>query len=238
MKRLIKLQVRNIFHNKLFYVCLAINLLMSPIITFIMELTSKSAPTTLVLPGIMDFLSSEVSVVSMIFITLFCTFDFTEGTAKNIVGRGYSVVKLLISKYIASLIGLLCMYGITILVFFVLFIKNGMGYEASVPIIFIYSIFNIIAYTVFYGTIAFVLEKNSAAIIGNMFIPTITSIVLGLVDSNLHINISKYWLDNVGLKFIAKPVLNNIYMPIVVYIIYTVVVFIIGMKIVKEKEIK
>lgn len=238
MKRLIKLQVRNIFHNKLFYVCLAINLLMSPIITFIMELTSKSIPVTKVLPGIVDFLSSEVSVVSMIFITLFCTFDFTEGTAKNIVGRGYSVVKLLISKYIASLIGLLCMYGITILVFFVLFIKNGMGYEASVPLIFIYSIFNIIAYTVFYGTIAFVLEKNSAAIIGNMFISNIISIVLGIVDTNLHINISKYWLDNVGLKFIAKPVLNNIYMPIVVYIIYTVVIFVIGVRIVKVKEIK
>ncbi len=238
MKRLIKLQVRNIFHNKLFYVCLAINLLTSPILTFIMELTSKSAPTTMVLPGIMDFLSSEVSVVSMIFITLFCTFDFTEGTAKNIIGRGYSVVKLLISKYIASLIGLLCMYGVTAILFFVFFIKNGLGYEASMPIIFIYSIFNIIAYTVFYGTIAFVLEKNSAAIVGNMFIPTITSIVLGLVDSNLHINISKYWLDNVGLKFIAKPVLNNIYMPIVMYIIYTVVIFVIGVRIVKVKEIK
>ncbi|MEE3343702.1 MAG: hypothetical protein VZS44_06410 [Bacilli bacterium] len=238
MKRLIKLQVRNIFHNKLFYVCLAISLLMSPIILFIMELTSKSIPVTKVLPGVVDFLSNEVSVVSMIFITLFCTFDFTEGTAKNIVGRGYSVVKLLISKYIASLIGLLCMYGITILVFFVLFIKNGMGYEASVPLIFIYSIFNIIAYTVFYGTIAFVLEKNSAAIIGNMFISNIISIVLGIVDTNLHINISKYWLDNVGLKFIAKPVLNNIYMPIVVYIIYTVVVFVIGVRIVKVKEIK
>lgn len=238
MKRLIKLQVRNIFHNKLFYVCLAINLLMSPIAIFIMSLTSKLAPTTQVLSGIVDFLSSEVGIVSMIFITLFCTFDFTEGTAKNIVGRGYSVVKLLVSKYIASLIGLLCMYGIIILVFFVLFIKNGMGYEASMPLIFIYSIFSIIAYTVFYGTIAFILEKNSAAIIGNMFISNIISIVLGIVDTNLHINTSKYWIDNVGVKFLDKPVLNNIYMPIVMYIIYTVVVFIIGMKIVKEKEIK
>mgnify|MGYP007056154607 CR=1 FL=1 len=238
MKRLIRLQLRNMFHNKLFYVCLVINLLMSPIATFIMSLTSKLAPTTQVLPGIVDFLFSEVGIVSMIFITLFCTFDFTEGTTKNIIGRGYSVVKLLLSKYIASLIGLLCMYGVASILFFVFFIKNGIGYEASMPLIFVYSIFNIIAYTVFYGTIAFVLEKNSSAIIGNMFIPTIMGIVLGIFDTKLNIKISKYWIDNVGLKFLAKPILNNIYMPIIMYIIYTVVIFVIGIRIVKVKEIK
>ena len=51
--------------------------------------------------------NSEVSIIGMLFITIFCTFDFSEGTTKNIIGRGYSRIKLLISKYIGSFIGII-----------------------------------------------------------------------------------------------------------------------------------
>ena len=35
MGKLIKLQLRNVFHNKLFYVCTGIMILLSPVVTFL-----------------------------------------------------------------------------------------------------------------------------------------------------------------------------------------------------------
>ena len=238
MNRLIKLQLRNIFYNKLFYVCLILNLFMSPIVKFIMSLTTKTSSAVKVLPEFQSFISSEIGLISMLFITLFCTFDFTEGTVKNIIGRGYNVSKLLISKYIASFIGLLCTYGISFIVIFVLYIKNGLGYEASMPLVLTFSIFKILSYIVLYATIAFILEKTSSAIIANLFFPSIVSLALDLADSKLHANISKIWIDNIGTKFLEKPILSNMSMPIIMYIIYIVLVAIIGIQIVKVKEIK
>ena len=64
-----------------------------------------------------------------------------------------------------------------------------------------YSLFNIVAFTVLYGTIAFILEKNSTVIIVNLFIPSIITLVSGIVDTHLKLDIGKYWIDVVGSGF-------------------------------------
>ena len=238
MKKLIKLHLRNIYHNKLFYVCLGISIFMSTIMTVIFSMITKSTNQTTVFSEFKSFLSSEVGLISMLFITLFCTFDFTEGTTKNIIARGYSKTKLLLSKYIASLIGLFSMYAIMFLVIFIFFIKNGLGFESNIPLILIFTLFKVTAYTVLYGTISFVLEKNSSAIIANLFLPNIINLILSIADSNLDIKISKYWIENIGSKFINTPTLSNISSPLIIYTIYIVFFVFIGYRIVKEKEIK
>lgn len=238
MKRLIKLQVRTIFHNKLFYVCLALQLLTSPIITYIGSIATKIQLETKVFPQIMSFMTNELGIISTIFVALFCSYDFNEGIAKNIVARGYSKTKLLLSKYIASLIGLLTMYGITVLVIVALFFKNGMGYEPQMLLQLIHSAFSIIAYTVIYGTIAFLLEKNGSVIITCLFAPNIITLILGLADTNLHTNVSKYWIDNVAEKFTANPIIQNLTMPIIAYLIYIVATILITTQILKTKEVK
>ena len=106
------------------------------------------------------------------------------------------------------------------------------------PLVLIFSLFKILSYTVLYATIAFILEKTSSAIIANLFFPSIVSLALDLADSKLHANISKIWIDNIGTKFLEKPILSNMSMPIIMYIIYIVLVAVIGIQIVKVKEIK
>ena len=109
MIKLLKLQLRNVFRNKLFYVCLI--LLLIPIIAmkFVGNLIPDMEPIK-VLPQILDFLKGEPALISIIFIILFTCLDFSEGTAKNIIARGYTKIELLFSKYIVSLIGLFIMY--------------------------------------------------------------------------------------------------------------------------------
>ena len=238
MKNLVKLQLRNIFHNKFFYVCLILSVALTEVFSFIETILSSTKDVRLVFPEIINSLTSEVGIIGMIFITLLCTFDFSEGTTKNIVGRGYSKIKLLLSKYIAALTGLFIMYGIQIILIFILFAKNGLGFDSNVPITLLFIIFKIVAFTIFYATIAFVLEKTSSAIITNLFLPNIATIVFGIVDKNLHMNISKYWIENVGLDFISTPALSNLAFPIILYFVYIIMFACIGIYITKGKEIK
>lgn len=238
MEKLLKFQLRNIFHNKLFYVCLLITILTDPIASFIMPLAMKTNQTIPVLQYIINYLSFEPGIVNTIFITLFFTFDFTEGTIKNIIARGYSKSRYLFSKYVSIFIGLVTVYGIISIIYFILFISNGLGYETSMLPFLIFIFFKIITYSIFYGTIAFILEKNSSAIIANLFLPNIISLVLVNLDSILKLSISDYWLENIGTKFLEKPSFNGLINPILMYFIYIVIFIFIGNYFAKSKEIK
>ena len=238
MKRLIKLQVRNIFHNKLIYVCIGINLLLGVGFDIITMMFSKTAELSLAMPKVLATFESGVGILEMIFITIFCTFDFSEGTTKNIIGRGYTKTQLLMSKYIASLFGVLTMICVMALTEFIVFIKNGFGYEDYMLISVVVHLFGIVAYTVLYGTIAFSLEKTSSAIIANMFAPNVIRIALSIADSNLKTNFGEYWIDSVTNTFLDKPTFVNSLFPIGMYVAYILVIAFIGMHIAKNKEIK
>lgn len=238
MEKLLKFQLRNIFHNKLFYVCLLITILTDPITSFIMPFAIKTNQAIPALQYIINYLSSEPGIVNIIFITLFFTFDFTEGTIKNIIARGYSKNIYLISKYIAVFIGLITVYAIVSIIYFILFISNGLGYETTMFPVLIYAFFKIITYSIFYGTIAFIFEKNSSAIIANLFLPNIVLLVLVNLDSIFKLSINDYWLESIGTNFLKNPSFNGLINPILMFIVYIVLFIFVGNYFAKNKEIK
>lgn len=238
MNRLIKFQVRNMFKQKSFYVCLCLLILMGPILTFIGAFNTPNYETIKVMPQMVSLIAGEISLLSTIFIALFCCLDFNEGTTKNIIGRGYSRTQVLLSKYIVSLIGLFSFYIISFIVIFCLFGINGLGFENVMLYSIINSIFRIIAYTIFFSTISFILEKNGSAIIACLFAPSIIQTVLSLVDSKLKIDISKYWITNISNEFLNNSNLTNLNDSIIFYIIYIIIFIILGINIIKKREIK
>ena len=235
MGKLIKLQLRNVFHNKLFYVCTGIMILLSPVVTFLFN-NSLNINTTLVLPEIITILS--VDVVGIVFIALFTCYDYNEGTAKNIIGRGYTRTQFFISKFLVALIGMFAMILIVSLVVFILFINNGLGYSTKVMYSLVNGLFEVIAYTAFFVTISILLEKNGSAIIAGLFIPNIIPLVLSVIDSKLKLNIGNYWLGSQSTIFSMKPTLGNLGWSILNYVIYTFIFLIIGVLLLKKKEIK
>ena len=237
MNKLVRLQLRNVFHNKLFYVCLGLNLLMSPIMSFIGSLVVKTNPPK-VFSEIITFISSEVGIISTIFIALFCCFNFNDGTTKNIIARGYTRLQLLFSKYIACLVGLFVMYIITALVIFVLFAKNGIGFESNMSYLLLNASIEIIAFTIFFATMSFILEKNGSAIIACLIVPNIIPLLLGLIDAKMKTNISDFWLSSLSNKIIANPTLGTLGLSALYYLIYIVLFVIIGAHLLKRKEIK
>ena len=238
MNRLVKLQLRNIFHSRFFYVCLALVLLLSPIGQFLLEMFSKSTKPSPVFTVLITYFNSELDLISKIFIVLLCCMDFSEGTTKNIIARGYTRTQLLFSKYIATLIGLFTIYLAVIILSFALFIKNGLGYDNTTILLLVDSFIAIISYTIMYATISFVLEKNVSAIIACIFIPAIASLVLTLLDNNMHLDIGKYWIENVSDAFRKDPTLSNLIVPVLLYIGYIVAFIYGGIGLLKNKEIK
>ena len=238
MKRLVKLQVRNIFHNKLFYVCLILTLVLNNLGTFLLSVFGKDAGDVTIFGQITSLLTTGVDIIGMLFITIYCTFDFNEGTTKNIIGRGYSRIKFLFSKYIGSLIGIFSMELIVSVVIFLLYAKNGLGWESNMSLIMLVGIVKIITFTIVYSTIAFIVEKNSIAIIINLVLPNIITLLFGMSDSNLHTHMSKYWIENVGSKFASKATASNMGFPLIMYLVYTLIFVGLGMYFANRKEIK
>ena len=238
MNRLIRFQVRNMFKQKSFYVCLCLLIFMEPILTFIGVFNTQNYESIKVMPQIVNLLSGEISLLSTIFIALFCCLDFNEGTTKNIIGRGYSRKQVLLSKYIVSLIGVFSFYIISFIVIFCLFGINGLGFENVMLYSIINSIFRIIAYIIFFSTISFILEKNGSAIIACLFAPSIIQTILSLIDSKLKIDISKYWITNVSNEFLSNSSLASLNYSIICYIIYITIFIFLGINIIKAREIK
>ena len=234
MNRLIKLQFRNLFHSKQFYVCIGLYLLTNIGLQYLVPQQSAVK----VLPQITSLLSSELSIISIIFIALFSCLDFNEGTTKNIIARGYTKTQLLISKYITTLAGLLIMYLSAALITFILYSKNGLGYDSTFPYTLINNIAHIITYTVFFQTVSFLLEKNGTAIITCLFVPNIINLVLELIDSKLNLSISNYWLENASTEFLKAKTLPNLTSSLIFYLIYIIIIIVIGVQILKKKEIK
>ena len=238
MKRLIKLQLRNVYHSKLFYVCLGLTLILPMLTVFINKLNIPGIKADKVFPEIIGFLSDELSIISIVFVALFCCFDFNEKTTKNIIARGYTKTKLLFSKYIVSLIALFSMYIMTSLLIFILFFNKGIGFDENTILLLLNNIIKIIALTIFFATLSFLLEKNGSAIIACIFIPNIVPLLLGAIDSYLKLNTTNFWITNLSNTFIKNPTLSNFGLSSLYYLIYIVVIIFIGIELLKKKEIK
>ena len=238
MKKLMKLQLRNLFYSKVFYICTILTIVLSVGLTYITSLFSTKIMAPKVLPQIVGIFTGGVDIIGMIFITVYCVLDFNEGTTKNIIARGYSKTKLLISKYISAFIGMILLDLIVSLVIFILYIKNGFGYENTLLLQLLYGICCTLTYTIFYVTISFILEKTSSSIIANLFILKIINLILVFTGKYLKIDISKFWLENVGATFMDKPTLSHLAFPLLMYAAYIAVFSFIGIYIAKNKEIK
>ncbi len=238
MNNLVKFQVKSLFKQKFYLICLLLSLLLGPIFDFFTVFNSAKYGTVMVMPKMVTYLSSAISLIDIILIVLFCCLDFSEGTLKNVVSRGYSKVQVLFSKYVSCFIGVFSMYLVIFIVTCLLFGVNGFEFESSMIYIFIESIFKILVYVVFFATISFVLEKTSFSIIACLFIQTIINIALTFIDSKFSLGISKFWLDNIASDFFIKTTLSNMLYAIIGYVIYMTIFIFIGIICVKRKEIK
>lgn len=238
MKNLIKLQLRNLFHSKMLYVCTLLLFLSGPLFSFVSSFMSEDKSTYAYLPQLVNLIGSGISIVAVVFVSIFGCLDHSEGTAKNIIGRGFTRWQLLMSKYVTSLVGVFAMYLIVAIVSLPCFIPYGIGNVDNLQYILAGGVFTIFVDTIFCTTVAFIAEKTGTSIAANLVIPTFITLGLTLADANLKFNISDYWYQSFSQLMIENHNITTLYTTLIGFIAYVVIFVFIGQYFSRNKEVK
>lgn len=238
MKNLIKLQLRNATHQKMTYICLLLTILIGPAILLLSDLFVSTQPEAKAWPEIVKFIGTQIDIVGLIFIAIFSCLDFSEGTIKNIISRGYSKEKYLVSKIIVVTIALFAMYIVCSLILFVYYIRNGLGFDIDLFKQLLVVLLNIITISTFYTTISVLLEKNSSAIIACVVLPVLIPLLLGLISIKFNIDLNSYWISSLPSNYLEKKTIKNLTFSVFGSIIYIFISLVAGNILIKKKEIK
>lgn len=241
MKKMIKVFLKNIFTQKGFYICLLIAFALNIFISYVSHvLVGNNAQPSTVADQMLPLLGSGVDITQTIFITLFVCADFTDGAVKNYIARGYTRRQILTCKFIVALIGIAAFFLFEILGIFVLYGKNGLGFEAGNWLYILGSIASIIATVGLYVVVANTAEKLSTAIMINILLPMIITLVLPLLTTAFHLKVtlSSYWVSNLGTLLSKVPTTSELLQVIGISFVYLVILFEISNFIIRRKDVK
>lgn len=240
MNRIIRVYLRNVFKQKAFYICLAISFLIGIFIPYIGGLFIDIFGKETVAAKVISSLGSGVGIVETIFITIFVCSDFTEGATKNYIARGYTRRQVLNSKYIVSLIAMLAFMATYILGDFIFYSKNGLGFDKSIGLYVIGSIFAIAANVGLYVVISNTVEKIGAAMAINLILPNFIGIIFPIITliTKSKIDYAYYWIGGLTGLMSNTPNLNQTLLVVGLSILYLIILFEISNYIIKKKEIK
>ena len=240
MKKLVKLQLRNLFSLKSFYVCSAL-MLLSPIINLVASLLIKKEFAAKFIPEVSSILSSTEIIITVV-IVLFACLDSNDGTLKNIISRGYTKKQYLLSKYVVALIATTIMYLIPIILTFILTIGNGMGFESKY-------VYYIIAYLLQIGTticlyvvLSNIFEKIGPSMVACLIGPNMIGTALPLLQLLVKakkINIANFWITSIsGSAIVNHPDILDLLVVAGLATVYIVGLLVLALYLGKNKEVK
>ena len=240
MKKLVKLQLRNLFSLKSFYICSGL-MLLTPIITLLFTVLMKKPYNAKFIPEVSSLLSSTEILITVV-IVLFVCLDSSDGTLKNIISRGYTKKQYLLSKYIVALITTVIMYLIPIVFTFILTIGNGMGFESKyVYYIFAY-LLQIGATICLYVVLSYIFEKIGPSMVACLIGPSMVGTALPLLQllvKTKKINIANFWITNIaGSAIVKHPDILDLLVVVVLAAVYIMGLLLLGIYIGKKKEVK
>lgn len=250
MYRLVKFEFRNLLKQKAFLICLLISsaLIVIGILAsnFINQMAEQTGDTSVLLgvnafDSILGYLAGgNLSLLLAIMISIYFGFEVSDGTVKNIISKGYTRGQFFISKLISVVIGAIIFIILAIAVNYLmcLIMNISIGTLTSDQIIKLLSVsFAIIAETIMFSSISYIIFKTSANIVANICIPLLLPLILALADVLLKINtkLSDFWIENT-YKLVTSA--SKIPFVIGLSLCYIVVFTVLGLILSKRKEIK
>lgn len=220
MGRLFRFELRKLSRQTSFYVCLAVLLGVTFLGIFstwsVMRLTQSQLGVELDL-GLLDLFGdsdrfsgrgylltalngNNLTLLLGIFAALFVCSDFTGGTAKNVIGRGYRRTGFTAAKQGVTALGTLAFCLIACGTSFVAgtaYFRLGDKWQAADIRQILIQILVILAYASFFTFISFLFRKSGAAIALNIMAPSVISLILSIIDiftEKKEIFLSRYWL--------------------------------------------
>lgn len=210
MFKLLNFEFRKLIRQRSFYICIAAMLALLIGSAYTTELmTAESGIEDTSLSGIsylMEAISgSALSAVLAVFIPLFICEDYTSGTIRNIITRGFSRLEIFIAKLIAVLAATVLMTAVCLAAAYLVgtaFWGAGETALGSEQIkILLCQLAVIAAYATLFFAISSMLQKVGGSIAICLILPMAAVILLSLADAALaerEIELSGYWIENLG----------------------------------------
>ena len=244
MSRLVKFELSKLKKQKSLFICtgaMVISLFLSVLMTWGME---KLGAMIMGPDNVMALLGSDfitivlqsanngsIAMIGGIVVAIFVCSEYSQGTIKNIVARGYSRTKIYFAKFVAVSVMISAMYIVAI-IFGALFGILFYGFSAPADMSWIGSLAVQLVATVALGAFSFfmsaVFKKMAPAIILILVIPTVLQLILAVIDIFASTNISDYWISSVytSLCTVGLPV-DRILISLGVSVAY-VAAFVVG----------
>lgn len=265
MSRLLKSDFRKLFKGKSFWVCSIIILLLGIGLTFLFHaaydllISNMGMGEILAMSGAsvnIPFLSANAwSVVQTFFgdsdivtllsiaMVLFITSEYTAGTYKNSISRGFSRTAVYLSKFIVSLF---IMFVLSLLYLVPAGVTAGILYgdwgSASVQTVvtvILINLLELIAFTAFLTMLSFMIKSTGGAIALTLvlisIVPTILEIFNILFENS---NLSQYWPPSLLTQTSTFMDNGKIWIPIVVSLVYLAASLFLGLFTFNKKDIK
>lgn len=218
MFKLLNFEFRKLIRQKSFYICIAVMLLLFLFSAYTAELLAADSgienPSLSGINYLMEAVSSSsLSMVLAVFIPLFICEDYTSGTIRNIITRGFSRLEIFISKLIAVLAATVFMTAVCLAAAYLVgtaFWGAGEPELSSEQIkILLCQLAVIAAYATLFFAVSSMLQKVGGSIAICLILPMAVVILLSMADAALaerEIELSGYWIENISRSLAAVEV--------------------------------
>ncbi len=164
--------------------------------------------------------------------------DFSHGTIKNIICRGYSRTKVYFAKLISITVMSVIMYLVTVLfgwLFGMAFFGYSLPADNSWIGILAVQFVSAMAVAAFSFFIASVFRKTAISILCIIIVPTVLQLVLTLIDVFMETTLSDYWITGVFVLLSQSGVEIGRIIPALIASLIYVAAFVAGGWVISKK---
>ena len=264
MGQLFRFEFRKLFRQKSFYICgcVLIGLILLTAVTLNMiyslsqgnmeagGVTVSASDDGFLYTGIYMLVgavsSSNFTIVLAVFLSLFVCSDYTNGTLKNIIARGYSRTRIYAVKYMVSLAATTFYTIVCWLTGFLAgtaFWEIGSlsGTTGDLIVSLLLQLLGNFAYTSLFFLIAVLFKKTGGSIAVGIIGPLVLSMIISLADTLTHkksFDFADYWLDNCMVETETDLMASNMIIRcLVCFVIYAVLFYVISIFVGKRTEV-
>ena len=220
MNKLIRFEFRKLFKSRYFYVIGVISLffiLLTGVTYSVIKMIAAGDPNIPVVSAyyfIKGALGNNFTILMGIFVAIAATEDNASGTMKNVIGKGYSRLKVFLSKYIVSFTGVLIISLLVVALAFgyglIAFDKTPV--DENVAVVIFGQLVSLIAYHAMFYAISSGFGKIGPAIAVSIIGPMGVTLALTLADTAVttaklpaEAKPSNYWLSSLFNHFTSTP---------------------------------
>lgn len=249
MMKLLRFEFYKLVRTRSFYICTGVAMLLFAMSAYLnVLLKDQMGPLVIIMTrlscAMTALASASVSMMLGIFISLFVCEDYSSGTIRTILARGYTRFDVYASKFMAVLAAAVVMAIAVILFACLLGIFFFIGDEVSFGALQVRALLTqmicVIAMAALFYAVATMLQKTGSSIAFCVVVPMMLTLLLQLLDTALaekEIVVSTYWIEGLLSNISAvEPSSHDINETFICSLVYLAVSLVGGWFATKDNE--